>query len=117
MKIGDRLSRQSRDNPQHNVNSCNAAYVIYTSGSTGTPKGVVGLHRGAVNRFAWMWCTYPFQANEMSCIETSLSFVDSVWEVFGPLLKGIPSIIIPDQMVKDPRLIKTLADNHVTRII
>ena len=112
------ISRQSRDNPQHNVNSCNAAYVIYTSGSTGTPKGVVGLHRGAVNRFAWMWCTYPFLANEMSCIKTSLSFVDSVWEVFGPLLKGIPSIIIPDQMVKDPRLlIKTLADNHVTRIV
>ena len=45
------ISRQSRDNPQHNVNSCTAAYVIYTSGSTGTPKGVIGLHRGAVNRF------------------------------------------------------------------
>ena len=112
------IAQQSEDDPQHNVNSCTAAYVIYTSGSTGTPKGVIGLHRGAVNRFAWMWSTYPFLANEMSCVKTLLSFVDSVWEVFGPLLKGIPSIIVSDQMVKDPQLlIQTLANNHVTRIV
>ncbi len=43
------------------------AYVIYTSGSTGTPKGVLAPHRGAMNRFAWMWKEYPFAAGEVCC--------------------------------------------------
>ena len=112
------FDQENQENPTRETEADSAAYVIYTSGSTGTPKGVVGLHRGAVNRFAWMWSTYPFEANEMSCVKTSLSFVDSVWEVFGPLLKGTPSTIIPDQEAKDPQLlIETLADNHVTRIV
>ena len=108
----------SKSNPKRETMADGPAYVIYTSGSTGIPKGVVGLHRGAVNRFAWMWSDYPFGANEMSCVKTSLSFVDSIWEVFGPLLKGIPSTVIPEQVAQDPQLlIQTLADNQVTRIV
>src|SRR5262249_7311276 len=62
--------------------------------------------------------TYPFGANEMSCVKTSLSFVDSVWEVFSPLLKGIPSTIIPEQTVRNPQLlVRTLAVNQITRIV
>jgi amino acid adenylation domain-containing protein len=112
------FNQENKENPTRDTKADGAAYVIYTSGSTGTPKGVVGLHRGAVNRCAWMWSTYPFEANEMSCVKTSLSFVDSLWEVFGPLLNGIPSTIVPDQVAKDPQLlIQTLANNHVTRIV
>src|SRR5439155_1945954 len=112
------FDQEKDENLKTETKADSAAYVVYTSGSTGTPKGVVGLHRGAVNRFAWMWSTYPFGTVEMSCVKTSLSFVDSVWEVFGPLLKGTPSTLIPDQVAKDPQLlIQTLADNHVTRIV
>ena len=112
------FGEQSKANPKRGTKPDGPAYVMYTSGSTGTPKGVVGLHRGAVNRFAWMWSAYPFGANEMSCVKTSLSFVDSVWEVFGPLLKGIPSTIIPEQVAQDPQLlIQRLADKQVTRIV
>src|SRR5262249_32659100 len=68
------FNQENKENPPRETDANSAAYVIYTSGSTGTPKGVVGLHRGAVNRFAWMWSTYPFGANEMSCVKTSLSF-------------------------------------------
>jgi amino acid adenylation domain-containing protein len=105
-------------NTKNGVTPDNAAYVIYTSGSTGTPKGIIGLHRGSVNRFSWMWKAFPFGAGEVGCIKTSLSFVDSVWEIFGPLLQGVSSIIIPDQVVRDSRqLIRTLAKHRVTRIV
>ena len=98
--------------------AADAAYALYTSGSTGQPKGVIGSHRGAVNRLSWMWETYPFAEGEVCCVKTSLNFVDSVWEIFGPLLKGIPIVMIPDEVVKDTReLVRVLADHRVTRIV
>jgi amino acid adenylation domain-containing protein len=113
-----RVESQSAENPCVAVAGDGAAYVIYTSGSTGRPKGVIGTHRGAINRFHWMWKRYSFATGEVCCQKTSLSFVDSVWEIFGPLLQGIPSVIIPDETTKDPdRFIDTLAENAVTRIV
>jgi amino acid adenylation domain-containing protein len=94
------------------------AYVIYTSGSTGRPKGVVGLHRGAVNRFAWMWRAWPFAADAVCCQKTSLGFVDSVAELFVPLPRGVPTVIVPDEVAKDPsRLVDLLASARVTRLV
>jgi amino acid adenylation domain-containing protein len=95
-----------------------AAYVIYTSGSTGMPKGVIGAHRGVVNRLQWMWETYPYADGERACQKTALSFVDSVAEIFGPLLAGVPTSIIDDEIVRDPRrLVESLARSAVTRIV
>src|ERR1700741_3993902 len=94
------------------------AYVIYTSGSTGEPKGVEGTHRGAMNRFAWMWKEYPFQEGEVCCQKTNLGFVDSIWEIFGPLLGGVPSVIVSEEGVRDPEvLVGELGREHVTRIV
>jgi len=114
----DRISQQSTDNPPLRAKSQHPAYVIYTSGSTGQPKGVLGLHRGAVNRFHWMWTRYPFTGGEVCCQKTSLSFVDAVWEVFGPLLQGVPSVIFSDDVIKDTdRFIDKLARHGVTRLV
>jgi len=99
------------------VTGAHLAYVMYTSGSTGRPKGVLGLHGATLNRFHWMWQTYPFEQDEVSCQKTSLSFVDSVWEVFGPLLQGVACVIIPDQVLRDPRqLLSSLESHRVTRL-
>jgi amino acid adenylation domain-containing protein len=112
------IAQESQENPSSVANADNPAYIIYTSGSTGRPKGVVGLHRGTVNRFRWMWQTYPFEAGEICCQKTSLSFVDAVWEIWGPLLQGIPLVLIPDEVVKDlERLLETLSDYQVTRFV
>ena len=112
------ITQHSIENPMVDVSLDAVAYVTYTSGSTGTPKGVQGLQRGAVNRFNWMWRVYPFQPGEVCCQKTYLSFVDSVWEIYGPLLQGVPIVIIPDPILKDDRLlIQTLADYQVTRIV
>src|SRR6516164_3810442 len=94
------------------------AYIIFTSGSTGVPMGVVGTHRATMNRLEWMYRTYPFSLQEVCCQKTALSFVDSIWEIFGPLLRGIPNVIIPEDVVIDPELLlDLLARERVTRIV
>lgn len=93
------------------------AYVVYTSGSTGAPKGVVGTTRGTVNRLRWMWERYPFGENEVVAQTTTLAFVDAVWEIFGPLLQGVPIAIVRDDAVRDlERLTDALQRHGVTRI-
>src|SRR5690242_19159033 len=82
-RADEAIGRQSVENLDGDYDPNSLAYVSYTSGSTGRPKGVLGLHRGAVNRLAWMWQRYPFQAGEVCCNKTSLNFGDSVWEIFG----------------------------------
>ncbi|HZU69406.1 MAG TPA: non-ribosomal peptide synthetase [Ktedonobacteraceae bacterium] len=112
------IAQENEENVSSGAGRDNIAYMLYTSGSTGTPKGVLGTHRAAINRFCWMWNTYPFEPGEVCCHKTSLSFVDSVWEIFGPLLQGIPAVIIPNSIVKDPQqLLQTLAAHAVTRIV
>ena len=112
------IARESPEAPIEVASAENSAHVIYTSGSTGRPKGVVSSHRASINRFAWMWRAYPFVEGEVCCQKTSLSFVDSIWEIFGPLLQGVPLVIIPDDVVKDPqRFITALATNNVTRLV
>jgi amino acid adenylation domain-containing protein len=113
----DRIAACSEESPAVDVSEESLCYAIYTSGSTGQPKGVLNLHSGAVNRFRWMWENYPFAAGEVSCQKTSLNFVDSVWEIFGSLLQGVPSVIIPDEILKDPvKLVEVLSQQEVTRI-
>jgi amino acid adenylation domain-containing protein len=112
------LAEAPGDNLGLDVSPESAAYVIYTSGSTGQPKGVIGPHRGALNRFAWMWKTYPFAGNEVCCAKTSLSFVDSVWEIWGGLLQGVRTVLVEDQVVQDPqRFVALLAREQVTRLV
>jgi amino acid adenylation domain-containing protein len=104
-------SPTSRYDPEH------LAYAIYTSGSTGAPKGVAVNHRQILNRLAWMWSEYPFREHEVCAQKTALSFVDSIWELFGGLLQGVPTVIVPDDVLVEPEaLVETLHDHGVSRI-
>lgn len=92
-------------------------YILYTSGSTGRPKAVMGLHQGAVNRIAWMLERYPFEPFDRYCQKTTPTFVDFVWELFGPLLGGVPSVILSTAQVRDPRALAAALQRHrVTRL-
>jgi amino acid adenylation domain-containing protein len=96
----------------------NLACLIYTSASSGKPKGVLLSHQLILNRFFWMWEKYPFTKDEVCCQKTSLNFVDAIWEIFGPMLKGIQLVLIPPLAVNDPReLIKLLKDNSISRLV
>ncbi|HSU16596.1 non-ribosomal peptide synthetase [Longimicrobium sp.] len=106
------------EEPHAPVHPENLAYVVYTSGSTGTPKGVLGTHRAILNRFAWGWSEYPFAPGEVCCQKSSLAFVDSVVEVFAPLLAGVPSVLAPDEDARDPEALAAILSRHgVTRIV
>lgn len=84
-----------RHNPLPNevgLTSEHLAYLIYPRTSTGRPRGMMGLHRSTVNRLMSDVCSQ----------KTSISSVDSVWEIFGPLLAGTRLVIIPTASIKDP---------------
>ncbi|KAK2710352.1 hypothetical protein QYM36_013866 [Artemia franciscana] len=92
--------------------------VLYTSGSTGTPKGVRIPFRAIIARLAWQWRVFPYKCDDVCCFKTALTFVDSVSEIFAPLLKAIPVVIIPKEVVKDPEeLVSILQKHSVSRIV
>jgi amino acid adenylation domain-containing protein len=94
------------------------AWVLYTSGSTGAPKGVRGSHGGLVNRLSWGWQARPFAEDEVCCLKTRLGFVDSVWELFGPLVAGVRLVVVPEDVVGDAvGLVELLVREGVTRLV
>ncbi|MBE9197864.1 MULTISPECIES: non-ribosomal peptide synthetase [unclassified Nodularia (in: cyanobacteria)] len=111
-------SQQESSNPDVAVTPDALMYILYTSGSTGTPKGVCGIHLATVNRCIWMWNQYPFTSDEVCCHKTTLNFVDSVWEIFGALLKGVKVVILPHSSSANPQeIIGFLQSTKVTRLI
>jgi non-ribosomal peptide synthetase component F len=88
------LSAYPPNNPRRDqvgLTSEHLAYVVYISGSTGTLNGVMAPHRSIVNRLNGSSCV----ESDVCCQKTSLSSVDSVSEIFAPLLAGTPLVIIP----------------------
>ncbi|XP_034255350.1 dimodular nonribosomal peptide synthase [Thrips palmi] len=95
------------------------ALVLYTSGSTGVPKGVRLPHAVVLNRLRWQWRQFPFGAEEALCVfKTALTFVDSVPEIWGPLLQGRALLVLDKQVTADTeRLVHALEDNGVERLV
>lgn len=94
-----------------------AMHVLYTSGSTGRPKGVVTSHAAVLNRLLWGQESFPFRAGDVACARTALGFVDSVAEIFAPLVAGQPLLVVDQATQRDlPRLVEVLAVARVTRL-
>ena len=91
-------------------------YVLYTSGSTGQPKGAMGTHRAVVNRLSWDVTGEP--RDETYAQKTTPNFIDALWDIFMPLLRGQKTVIVPEDVARDPeRLIDLLAKEAATRIV
>jgi putative pyridoxal-dependent aspartate 1-decarboxylase len=103
---------------QSNPTASDLEFIIYTSGSTGRPKGIKITGKSVLNRVNWMWHNYPFQASDVCCAKTSISFVDHIWEFFGPLLKGVPLVFFKkEELLEVPAFIDLLAHHKVSRIV
>jgi amino acid adenylation domain-containing protein/non-ribosomal peptide synthase protein (TIGR01720 family) len=99
------------------VSTFNLAYISYTSGSTGKPKGVMCDHQGVINRLYWAWQTYPFKSKEVCCLQSSIAFVDSTWDIFGTLLKGATLVLYEEDVSRDAELLIEYVEKFcITRI-
>jgi amino acid adenylation domain-containing protein len=100
------------------VHADNMAYMIYTSGSTGQPKGVAAVHAAVINRVQAQQQKMGYALAERCCQKTSLSFVDAVVEIWGPLLNGARLIVASEADSANPEeLLKLLEREAVQRLI
>ena len=76
------------------------AFVLCSSGSTGKPKMIVRSHRSFFHRLRWTWSVHPYEAGEVCCQKAQMMTTHAVYELFEPLLRGIPVCIISDREAK-----------------
>lgn len=95
-----------------------SCYVMFTSGSTGLAKGVVGSQSGTMNRLRWMWRKYPYENDDVCMMKTPIGFVDSIGEIFGPLLVGVPIVILGESAMMIPdEFCSVLILERITRLV
>jgi acyl-CoA synthetase (AMP-forming)/AMP-acid ligase II/outer membrane protein assembly factor BamB len=82
----------NQDKDGNAVTSLSTLYILHTSGSTGESKAVMGSYRGLLNRISWQYNSFPYTFGETILRRTPLTFVDSLAEIFCPLLFGVPIV-------------------------
>jgi len=88
------IEKESFLKPICNTLFYNMAYIIYTSGSTGKPKGVMVLHNSVANIIMSFITSYKITAKDKFLQLASISFDDSVNEIFSALSVG-SALILP----------------------
>jgi len=95
------LAGYPEENPPVTTDGGNLAYVIYTSGSTGMPKGVEIPHR-AISRLVLESDYVRLGPADRVAQIANASFDAITFEVWGPLLTGGATVVIPREVVLSP---------------
>jgi amino acid adenylation domain-containing protein len=91
------------------------AYIIYTSGTTGKPKGAMIEHRGMVNHIYAK--IHDLQLDNRSVVAQNASqmFDISVWQFFAALIIGGRTVIIPNEIIREPmNFMAHILDSKIT---
>jgi amino acid adenylation domain-containing protein len=114
-EIRKEVERQSLEKIKIDINKNDLVYIIYTSGSTGEPKGVKIQNKAILNTLCWLQEEFELTDRDVVAQKTALSFTDSVWEIFWPLVKGSKLSIISDKIAVNPEeFIKELNKKKIT---
>lgn len=76
------------------------AYVLSSSGSTGTPKLIIRSHASFFHRLRWTWDQHPFDDGERCLQKSHMTTTHAIYELFEPLLRGVPVHIVADADVR-----------------
>ena len=94
------------------------AFVLCSSGSTGHPKMIVRSHESFMHRLNWTWENHPYQEDEVCCQKAQITTTHSIYELFEPLLRGIPVIVISEKTVRDLEAFwQTISDRRISRLL
>lgn len=108
--------KESGENLTTRSNGDSILNVIFTSASTGKPKGVMTSVRAVVNRLEWEWKQFPFLDTDVMSHHKSYALIGSVWEMFGGLLQGIPTVIIPREHILTGQLLRDMERYHISHL-
>jgi amino acid adenylation domain-containing protein len=94
------------------------AFVLCSSGSTGAPKMIVRSHGSFFHRLNWTWEHLPYRAGEVCVQKSHMTTTHAIYELFEPLLRGVPQFIISDSDVRDLESFwDTIRKRGVTRLL
>ncbi|PIE93033.1 non-ribosomal peptide synthetase [Bacillus fungorum] len=109
---GDKLSTESKDNPNRSVTIDNAAYTIYTSGSTGKPKGVVVEHGQLLNYLNGMYDRFEIGSAASYATVSTLAADLGNTVIYTSLCTGGRLHIISQERLLDPKQLADYCENH-----
>jgi thioester reductase-like protein/amino acid adenylation domain-containing protein len=95
------------------VDQDNLAFVSYSAGTTGKPKGIANPHRAPVLSYLWRFGISDYAPGDR--VGCNVFFI---WEMMRPLLRGATTVVIPDDVIYDPKaLIRFLEEYGITETL